>query len=264
MRHEGGLLWLRQQLLFAFHGKHACMCKTWEPSSGAGSKPFSRARQSLLLQSALCSLHCLSGNQLSCLALLLAELHPWAIHTSHPQVGCFSLSIPKPQIEPWLNTKQVTDMSEASSQTPQGFVWFFDFFSFLAAFIQLCLPKVSASVMDQRHHFSSLPVEILPGYIGQDWPFSSHYLSNLTVFTETSISPGFLKKNNPFTPLFSLTWLYSPGIVASLHSLSDVRDNAVDNVLYMIQNFLKPLNLLLWYSSRFVRQILPLHNSNVQ
>lgn len=112
---------------------------------------------------------------------------------SHPQARCFCLSVPKPQFELRLNTKRAANMSEASSQATPGFMWFFPFQHSLSVIILLCLPKVLISIADQRHHFSSLSVGILPGYLGQDWSFSSHCLSYLSVFTEPNISPDFFK-----------------------------------------------------------------------
>lgn len=79
--------------------------------------------------------------------------------------------------------------------------------------------------------------------------------------TEFSISPNFFEIFN-FLPLFCL--LGYTLLLSSLHYLSDVRNEALDNGLYMIQNFLKPLNSLHRYPSGFVRQILPLYNLNVQ
>lgn len=111
---------------------------------------------------------------------------------SHPQARCFCLSVPKPQFELRLNTKRAANMSEASSQAMPGFMWFFSFSAFPFS-KRPTLPKVLISIADQRHHFSSLSVGILPGYLGQDWSFSSHCLSYLSVFTEPNISPDFFE-----------------------------------------------------------------------
>lgn len=80
-------------------------------------------------------------------------------------------------------------MPKVSSQTPLFFVGFL-FTHFSVVFNQFCLPNVLMPAADQKHHFYSLSVGILRGYIGQDRSFSPTFLLYFCL-TKFSISPNF-------------------------------------------------------------------------